>query len=97
MAAVLSSTFFTLIFPLSFAVRIVSMSDVVVVPKGISVITNVFLSRFSIFARTRILPPRIPSLYLLKSAIPPVGKSGIRFTFLFLNTSIEASISSIKL
>ena len=75
-AAVLSSTFLALIFPLSIAFKIESISDVVVLLKGISRITSVLLSSFSIFARTLILPPRRPSLYLLMSIDPPVGKSG---------------------
>ena len=62
LAAVLSSIFFILIFPFSFAFKIESISDEVVVPKGISVITSVFLSSCDIFALTLILPPRFPSL-----------------------------------
>ena len=41
---VLSSMRFILSFPLSFAFRILSIREVVVVVKGISVITKVFLS-----------------------------------------------------
>ena len=43
-AAVLSSIFFILIFPLSLAFKIESIKDDVLVPKGISDITKVFLS-----------------------------------------------------
>ncbi|MNY37247.1 hypothetical protein D3C86_1717950 [compost metagenome] len=57
-SAVLSSIFLILIFPLSLAATTLSINPPVVVPKGISVIANVFLSRSSIFARTRIFPPR---------------------------------------
>ena len=35
-----------------------------------------YLERSSILARTFTLPPRSPSLYSEKSAVPPVGKSG---------------------
>ena len=61
-AAVLSSIFLILILPLSLAFRMLSISDEVVVAKGISVITSVFLSICEIFARTRTFPPRLPSL-----------------------------------
>ena len=61
-AAVLSSIFLTFIFPLSFAFKIESIRDDVVVANGISVITNVFLSNWDILARTRTLPPRKPLL-----------------------------------
>ena len=43
------------------------------------------------------MPPLLPSLYLVKSAIPPVIKSGSKVNFLFLRYLIEASMSSIKL
>ena len=69
---VLSSTFFTLIFPLSIALTIDSMTLEVVFPKGISRMTNVLLSSFSILARIRTVPPRRPSLYLETSILPPV-------------------------
>ena len=95
--AVLSITFLTLIFPLSLALIILSMSDPVVVPKGISLINNVDLSFSSILERTRILEPFLPSLYIEKSAYPPVGKSGNIFTFLPRKISILASHNSIKL
>ena len=81
-AAVMSSTFRTLILPFSAAFSMESMNcdgfcgEPVVLPKGISVMANVFESRFSILARTRRLPPRCPSLYFETSMLPPVGKSG---------------------
>ena len=74
--AVLSTTCFTFIFPFSLAFTIDSIKEVVVVPYGISLITSVFLSIISIFARTLTRPPLKPWLYSEKSAIPPVGKSG---------------------
>ena len=43
---------------------------------GSSVIARRYLLRASIFARTFTFPPRSPSLYSEKSAMPPVGKSG---------------------
>ena len=46
------------------------------VPKGISVMASRYLLRGSIRARIFTLPPRSPSLYSEKSAMPPVGKSG---------------------
>jgi fumarate reductase subunit D len=52
-AAVLSSIFLILILLLSFALRIESISDDVVVANGISVIASVFLSTCEIFALTR--------------------------------------------
>ena len=61
-AEVLSSIFFILIFPFSFAFKTDSIKDPVVVPNGISCITSVLLSTFLIFARTRTFPPRSPSL-----------------------------------
>ena len=61
-AEVLSSTFFIFIFPLSLALRMLSINEPVVEPKGISVITSVFLSALLILALHRILPPRKPSL-----------------------------------
>src|ERR1017187_5783305 len=61
-AAVLSVTFFILIFPLSFALMMLSISWVVVVPYGTSFINKVFLSNCSIRALTLTLPPRTPSL-----------------------------------
>ena len=84
---------------LSFIVglKIESISDEVVVLNGIWRITKVFLSSWATLARTRILPPRNPSLYCPTSITPPVGKSGYnsnRFPFRCL---IDASISSIKL
>ena len=46
-------------------------------PYGISVIFSTFLLlSFSILARIFTFPPLSPSLYLLTSIIPPVGKSG---------------------
>ena len=78
----MSSTFLTFIFPFSAAFSMLSMKALgllavpVVLPKGISVMASVLLSRFSIFALTRTTPPRCPSLYLLTSMLPPVGKSG---------------------
>ena len=74
--AVLSSTFLILIFPLSFAFRMDSITVEVVFPYGISEITNVLLSSLPIFARTFTDPPRSPSLYLAMSIEPPVWKSG---------------------
>ena len=61
-AAVLSSTFFILILPLSLAFSIESMRVLVVVVKGISVITRVLLSNCEILARTLTRPPLAPSL-----------------------------------
>ncbi len=61
-AAVLSTTFLILILPLSFAFTMESMRDEVVVPKGISLMIRVDLSRSSMAALTRTLPPRFPSL-----------------------------------
>ena len=61
-AAVLSSIFLILIFPFSFALRIESIKELVVVEKGISVIMILFFSGECIFARTRTLPPLKPSL-----------------------------------
>ena len=78
----MSSTLRTLIFPFSAAFRMLSMNwlgfcgEPVVLPKGISVMASVLLSRFSILARTRTTPPRCPSLYFETSMLPPVGKSG---------------------
>ena len=46
------------IFPFSLAFTIESISEVVVVPNGISLMARVFLSMMSILARTFILPPR---------------------------------------
>ena len=77
-AAVLSSTFFAFIFPLSIAFSIDSIRVVVFLLNGISLIANVLLSSFSILARTFNVPPRCPSLYRLTSIEPPVGKSGYR-------------------
>ena len=96
-AAVLSSIFLIFILPRSLAFIMESINDEVVFPKGTSVITNVLLSRFSTVARTFMEPPRNPSLYLLKSAEPPVAKSGTKSKSLFLKCAIEASINSIKL
>ena len=59
--AVLSTTFFILILPLSLAFRMLSISAPVVVPYGTSVMASVFLSFSTIVARTYILPPRLPS------------------------------------
>ena len=75
-AAVLSTTFLILIFPLSFALIMESIKEVVVVEKGISVIRSWFFSTISILALTFIFPPRAPLLYSLASIIPPKGKSG---------------------
>jgi hypothetical protein len=61
---------------LALAARIESMRDSVVVPKGSSVTARRYFERVSILARTFTLPPRSPSLYSEKSAMPPVGKSG---------------------
>ncbi len=61
-AAVLSSIFLTFILPFSFALRILSISVLVLVVNGICVITSVLLSSWEILARTRTRPPRIPSL-----------------------------------
>ena len=78
----MSSTLRTLILPFSAAFRMLSINwlgllgDPVVFPKGISVMARVLLSRFSMRALTRTDPPRCPSLYLLTSMLPPVGKSG---------------------
>ena len=44
--------------------------------KGMSRMTSVFWSSFSIFALTLTFPPRCPSLYFDTSIEPPVGKSG---------------------
>ena len=78
-AAVLSSIFLILIFPLSFAFRIESIKAEVVRPNGISVIRNIlFPASFSILARIFTTPPRNPSLYFDTSIIPPVGKSGYK-------------------
>ncbi len=67
------------------------------VPKGISRMASIFLLTFSMTARTRILPPRSPSLYFEKSATPPVKKSG-RILMVFPRiASMDASISSQKL
>ena len=51
-----------------------SMSESVVLPHGSAVITSLFLSRFSMTARTFTLPR--PSWYSLTSTTPPVWKSG---------------------
>ena len=60
---VLSSTLRILIFPLSTALRIDSITKGVVFPKGISVIVRVLLSSdFEIFARILTRPLRSPSL-----------------------------------
>ena len=66
--AVRSSIFLILIFPFSFAFRMESMTICVVFPNGISVMAMVFLSSFSIRARTLTVPPRLPLLYLEQSA-----------------------------
>ena len=76
LAAVLSSTLRILIFPLSTAFRIESITVEVVFPYGISVIASVLLSILLILARTFTAPPRSPSLYLATSIEPPVWKSG---------------------
>ena len=57
-AAVLSSTFFAFIFPLSIAFSMESISVVVVFENGISRMTMVFESSFSILALTFTMPPR---------------------------------------
>ena len=62
LAAVRSSTLRTFIFPFSTARVILSMSDSDVREYGMSRITSVLLSNFSIFARTLTFPPRCPSL-----------------------------------
>ena len=90
-------TFLILIFPESFALMMESINEVVVVLKGISLISKVFLSNSSMRALIRIFPPRNPSLYELASIIPPVKKSGNKFTFLFESKSIEACNNSQKL
>ena len=77
-----SSTLRILILPRSFAFSMLSMKVLgllavpVVLPYGIWVMASVLLSRFSILALTLTLPPLCPSLYLLTSMLPPVGKSG---------------------
>jgi len=58
--AVLSTTCLILIFPLSLALMMLSMSPVVVTPKGNSRIISVFLSVFSILALTFTLLPLLP-------------------------------------
>ena len=60
--AVLSTTFFIFIFPLSFAFMMESIMLPVVVPNGISFIKSVFLSFSSIRDLTLIRPPRLPPL-----------------------------------
>ena len=60
--AVLSSIFLILILPLSFAFKIDSISEDVVVENGISFITRVFLFNWLILALTFIRPPLKPSL-----------------------------------
>ena len=60
--AVLSSTFFILIFPFSLALRILSIREPVLVPYGISFIKRSPFSGFEILARALIFPPRSPSL-----------------------------------
>ena len=77
--AVRSSTWRALIFPLSMAFSIESIMVSVVFENGISRITSVLLSSFSIFARIFSVPPRCPSLYFDTSMLPPVGKSGYRW------------------
>ena len=74
-----------------------SIKSEVVVPKGISVIFNVFLSTISTFARTRIRPPLFPSLYSRTSTKPPVRKSGYNSNDSFRKYFMDASISSQKL
>ena len=59
---VLSSIFLIFIFPLSFALIIESIKDVVVVLKGNSEIFKVDLSIILIFALTLTFPPLLPSL-----------------------------------
>ena len=61
-AAVLSSIFLTLIFPLSFARMIDAIKLSVVDPYGISEIISVLESTLAILALTRTFPPRKPSL-----------------------------------
>ena len=68
-----------------------------VVLNGISEIISVFLSSCLILARTLTLPPLMPLLYLVKSAIPPVLKSGNNSNSLPRRNLIDASISSLKL
>ena len=74
-----------------------SINEVVVVLKGISLMSNVFLSNSSIRALILIFPPLNPSLYELASIIPPVKKSGNKFTFLLESKSMEACNNSQKL
>ena len=62
LAAVLSSTFLIFILPFSLAFSIESISEVVVVVNGISVMQSVLLSSCEILARTRTRPPLAPSL-----------------------------------
>ena len=61
-AAVISSTRRMRIFPFSTALRMDSMSVVVVFPAGSSEMLSVLESILSIFARDLRLPPRSPSL-----------------------------------
>ena len=58
----LSSTFLILIFSFWCAATIEAIRFGTTVPKGISVIASRVGERTSIFARTRTLPPRRPSL-----------------------------------
>ena len=95
--AVLSPTFLIRILPLSLAAGILSIRLVVVVPKRDLPDDGVLRSFFSMRARMRIRPPRKPSLYFEKSAMPPVGKSGRMLTFLPCKRSIDASSNSTKL
>ena len=96
-AEVLSSIFLIFILFFSVARTIESIKESVVVPNGIWLIINVLLFNFCITALTLTLPPLRPSLYWVKSANPPLGKSGNNSIFFPFKTLIEASISSIKL
>ena len=97
-SAVQSSTLAILIFPFSFAARMLSMRPPVVVPNGISETCSV-LPFFALLmrARTFTFPPRKPSLYSVASISAPVGKSGSRWTGSFRSAAMAASQSSLKL
>ena len=96
-AAVRSSTFLTFILPRSTALVIDAIRVSEVFENGMSRITSVFWSSFSIFALTLILPPRWPSLYLETSMLPPVGKSGYRWNSSPRRYAMAASHISQKL
>ena len=59
---------------MAFTMESCSVSEVF--ENGISRMTSVFWSSFSIFALTFTTPPRWPSLYFDTSMEPLVGKSG---------------------